>query len=181
MASLLELRKQASDLGIRDYAKYPKEELQALIDSHSQAAESEETVLSPEELEEKAEQEEREEFEKNEEKVKELEEAGEVLDITGDKEAQITGKVKKNAADIKEKPVKVKSVKKAKSEKAPASVLNIKPIEEKEMPTGKTALAIYHELLKNDGRSFGQIAKDLSTHYNMVRNVKEKYFEDISE
>ena len=61
-------------------------------------------------------------------------------------------------------------------------VLNVKPKSETK-PEGLKNLSsqVYDELLKNDGRSFYQIAKTLSTYYTVVKHVCDKYFDVVSE
>ena len=90
---------------------------------------------------------------------------------------------KKEKKEKKEKaPKKEKKPAKEKKEKAPKVVLNVKPKSETK-PEGLKNLSsqVYDELLKNDGRSFYQIAKTLSTYYTVVKHVCDKYFDVVSE
>jgi len=84
--------------------------------------------------------------------------------------------------DEKNRKEAKKKEKKEKKEKAPKVVLNVKPKSETK-PEGLKNLSsqVYDELLKNDGRSFYQIAKVLSTYYTVVKHVCDKYFDVVSE
>lgn len=159
--SLLTLRKKANELGIQNYAKYSKEELAKLIEQKEAGVE---TYTDPEYIASD------EDVAKEEETVKEPEES-----------------VQENAEeprpeDEKNRKEAKKKEKKEKKEKAPKVVLNVKPKSETK-PEGLKNLSsqVYDELLKNDGRSFYQIAKTLSTYYTVVKHVCDKYFDVVSE
>lgn len=159
--SLLTLRKKANELGIQNYAKYSKEELAKLIEQKEAGVE---TYTDPEYIASD------EDVAKEEEMVKEHEEC-----------------VQENAEeprpeDEKNRKEAEKKEKKEKKEKAPKVVLNVKPKSETK-PEGLKNLSsqVYDELLKNDGRSFYQIAKTLSTYYTVVKHVCDKYFDVVSE
>lgn len=166
--SLLTLRKKANELGIQNYAKYSKEELAKLIEQKEAGVE---TYTDPEYIASD------EDVAKEEEMVKEHEECVQE-DEKNRKEAE-----KKEKKEKKEKaPKKEKKPAKEKKEKAPKVVLNVKPKSETK-PEGLKNLSsqVYDELLKNDGRSFYQIAKTLSTYYTVVKHVCDKYFDVVSE
>lgn len=174
--SLLTLRKKANELGIQNYAKYSKEELAKLIEQKEAGVE---TYTDPEYIASD------EDVAKEEEMVKEREECVQENaeeprpeDEKNRKEAE-----KKEKKEKKEKaPKKEKKPAKEKKEKAPKVVLNVKPKSETK-PEGLKNLSsqVYDELLKNDGRSFYQIAKTLSTYYTVVKHVCDKYFDVVSE
>lgn len=174
--SLLTLRKKANELGIQNYAKYSKEELAKLIEQKEAGVE---TYTDPEYIASD------EDVAKEEEMVKEYEECVQENaeeprpeDEKNRKEAK-----KKEKKEKKEKaPKKEKKPAKEKKEKAPKVVLNVKPKSETK-PEGLKNLSsqVYDELLKNDGRSFYQIAKTLSTYYTVVKHVCDKYFDVVSE
>lgn len=174
--SLLTLRKKANELGIQNYAKYSKEELAKLIE---QKEASVETYTDPEYIasdEDVAKEEEM--VKEHEECVQENAEEPRPEDEKNRKEAE-----KKEKKEKKEKaPKKEKKPAKEKKEKAPKVVLNVKPKSETK-PEGLKNLSsqVYDELLKNDGRSFYQIAKTLSTYYTVVKHVCDKYFDVVSE
>ena len=54
-----------------------------------------------------------------------------------------------------------------------------KEAKKEEKKNAKKASKIYDELLKNDGRSFYQISKELSTYYTVVKHVCEKFFDVV--
>lgn len=174
--SLLTLRKKANELGIQNYAKYSKEELAKLIEQKEAGVEtytdpeyiaSDEDVVKEEEM-----------VKEHEESVQENAEEPRPEDEKNRKEAK-----KKEKKEKKEKaPKKEKKPVKEKKEKAPKVVLNVKPKSETK-PEGLKNLSsqVYDELLKNDGRSFYQIAKTLSTYYTVVKHVCDKYFDVVSE
>jgi outer membrane biosynthesis protein TonB len=161
--SLIKLRKMANELGIQNYAKYSKEELAKLIEQKQNGVE---TYIDPEMIASD------EDVAKEEEMVKEHAET-----------------VKENAEEPRPEDEKArKAVKKEKTPKEPkpkkekkAKVVVSRSPKEASKPEKlhETTSKIYDELLKNDGRSFGQIAKDLGTHYNMVRRTSETYFVTI--
>lgn len=174
--SLLTLRKKANELGIQNYAKYSKEELAKLIEQKEAGVE---TYTDPEYItsdEDVAKEEEM--VKEHEESVQENAEEPRPEDEKNRKEAK-----KKEKKEKKEKaPKKEKKPAKEKKEKAPKVVLNVKPKSETK-PEGLKNLSsqVYDELLKNDGRSFYQIAKTLSTYYTVVKHVCDKYFDVVSE
>lgn len=174
--SLLTLRKKANELGIQNYAKYSKEELAKLIEQKEAGVE---TYTDPEYIasdEDVAKEEEM--VKEHEESVQENAEEPRPEDEKNRKEAK-----KKEKKEKKEKaPKKEKKPAKEKKEKAPKVVLNVKPKSETK-PEGLKNLSsqVYDELLKNDGRSFYQIAKTLSTYYTVVKHVCDKYFDIVSE
>lgn len=174
--SLLTLRKKANELGIQNYAKYSKEELAKLIEQKEAGVE---TYTDPEYIasdEDVAKEEEM--VKEHEEYVQENAEEPRPEDEKNRKEAE-----KKEKKEKKEKaPKKEKKPAKEKKEKAPKVVLNVKPKSETK-PEGLKNLSsqVYDELLKNDGRSFYQIAKTLSTYYTVVKHVCDKYFDVVSE
>jgi hypothetical protein len=159
--SLLTLRKKANELGIQNYAKYSKEELAKLIEQKEAGVE---TYTDPEYIASD------EDVAKEEEMVKEHEEC--VQENTEEPRPE----------DEKNRKEAEKKEKKEKKEKAPKVVLNVKPKSETK-PEGLKNLSsqVYDELLKNDGRSFYQIAKTLSTYYTVVKHVCDKYFDVVSE
>lgn len=174
--SLLTLRKKANELGIQNYAKYSKEELAKLIEQKEAGVE---TYTDPEYIasdEDVAKEEEM--VKEHEECVQENAEEPRPEDEKNRKEAE-----KKEKKEKKEKaPKKEKKPAKEKKEKAPKVVLNVKPKSETK-PEGLKNLSsqVYDELLKNDGRSFYQIAKTLSTYYTVVKHVCDKHFDVVSE
>lgn len=174
--SLLTLRKKANELGIQNYAKYSKEELAKLIEQKEAGVE---TYTDPEYIASD------EDVAKEEEMVKEHEECVQenAEEPRPENEKNRKEAEKKEKKEKKEKaPKKEKKPAKEKKEKAPKVVLNVKPKSETK-PEGLKNLSsqVYDELLKNDGRSFYQIAKTLSTYYTVVKHVCDKYFDVVSE
>lgn len=159
--SLLTLRKKANELGIQNYAKYSKEELAKLIEQKEAGIE---TYTDPEYIASD------EDVAKEEEIVKKREESAQ------ENAEEPRPEDEKNRKEAKKKE------KKEKKEKAPKVILNVKPKSETK-PEGLKNLSsqVYDELLKNDGRSFYQIAKALSTYYTVVKHVCDKYFDVVSE
>lgn len=172
--SLLVLRKKANELGIPNYAKYSKEELAKLIEqkeagistytdpemiaSDEDVAAEEQMVAEHAATVEKDAEEPRPEDEKKRKEAKKEE--------------------KKNA----KKAPKAKKEPKEKAPKAPREPkvkLNVKPKGEKPEKMSDISSKIYDELLKNDGRSFYQISKELSTYYTVVKHVCEKFFDVV--
>lgn len=154
--SLLTLRKKANELGIQNYAKYSKEELAKLIEQKEAGIE---TYTDPEYIASD------EDVAKEEKTVEEHAES-----------------VSKNAEEPRPEDEKQPKEKKEKQPRAPKTILNVKPKSETK-PKGMKDLSsqIYDELLKNDGRSFYQIAKALSTYYTVVKHVCDKHFDIVSE
>lgn len=161
--SLLTLRKKANELGIQNYAKYSKEELAKLIEQKEAGIE---TYTDPEYIASE------EDVAKEEAAVKEHAES--VAENAEDPRPEAE---KKQAKEKKEKKEP-----KEKKERAPKVLLNVKPKSETK-PEGLKDLSskIYDELLKNDGRSYYQIAKACSTYYTVVKHVCDKHFDIVSE
>lgn len=172
--SLLVLRKKANELGIPNYAKYSKEELAKLIEQKEagistytdpEMIASDEDVAAEEQMVAEhaaAVEEDAEEPRPEDEKMR--------------KEAK--KEEKKNA----KKAPKAKKEPKEKAPKAPREPkvkLNVKPKGEKPEKMSDISSKIYDELLKNDGRSFYQISKELSTYYTVVKHVCEKFFDVV--
>lgn len=174
--SLLTLRKKANELGIQNYAKYSKEELAKLIEQKEAGIETytdPEYIASDEDVaKEKTVEEHAESVSKNAEEPRPEDE----------KKRKETKKAEKIVAKTVKKEKKQPKEKKEKQPRAPKTVLNVKPKSETK-PEGMKDLSsqIYDELLKNDGRSFYQIAKALSTYYTVVKHVCDKHFDVVSE
>lgn len=162
--SLLTLRKKANELGIQNYAKYSKEELAKLIEQKEAGIE---TYTDPEYIASD------EDVAKEEAAVKEHAES--VAENAEDPRPEDEKKKKE------EKKAEKKQAKE-KKERAPKVLLNVKPKSETK-PEGLKDLSskIYDELLKNDGRSYYQIAKACSTYYTVVKHVCDKHFDIVSE
>lgn len=162
--SLLTLRKKANELGIQNYAKYSKEELAKLIEQKEAGIE---TYTDPEYIASE------EDVAKEEAAVKEHAES--VAENAEDPRPEDEKKRKE------EKKAEKKQAKE-KKERAPKVLLNVKPKSETK-PEGLKDLSskIYDELLKNDGRSYYQIAKACSTYYTVVKHVCDKHFDIVSE
>lgn len=166
--SLLTLRKEANELGIQNYAKYSREELELLIEQKKAGittATDEAMIASDEDL-------------KNEAQMV----AEHAATVEGDAEDPEVAKKEKAAAKEAKKAAKKEKVAKEPKEKeprAPKAVLNVKPKGEKPEGLSEVSSKIYDELLKNDGRSFYQISKSCSTYYTVVKHVCEKYFEIV--
>lgn len=171
--SLLTLRKKANELGIQNYAKYSKEELAKLIEQKEAGIE---TYTDPEYIASD------EDVAKEEAAVKEHTES--VAENAEDPrpEDEKKRKEEKKAEKKQAKEKKEKKEPKEKKERAPKVLLNVKPKSETK-PEGLKDLSskIYDELLKNDGRSYYQIAKACSTYYTVVKHVCDKHFDIVSE
>ncbi len=171
--SLLTLRKKANELGIQNYAKYSKEELVKLIEQKEAGIE---TYTDPEYIASD------EDVAKEEAAVKEHAES--VAENAEDPRPEDKKKRKeeKKAEKKQAKEKKEKKEPKEKKERAPKVLLNVKPKSETK-PEGLKDLSskIYDELLKNDGRSYYQIAKACSTYYTVVKHVCDKHFDIVSE
>lgn len=180
--SLLVLRKKANELGIPNYAKYSKEELAKLIEQKEagistytdpEMIASDEDVAAEEQMvaehaatvEEDAEEPRPEDEKKRKEAKKEEK-----------KNAKKAPKAKK---EPKEKAPKAPREPKVKLNVKPKGELNVKPKGEKPEKMSDISSKIYDELLKNDGRSFYQISKELSTYYTVVKHVCDKYFDVV--
>lgn len=168
--SLLTLRKEANELGIQNYAKYSREELELLIEQKKAGITTvtdEAMIASDEDLKNEAQM--------VDEHVATVEEDAE------DPDPEVAKKEKAAAKEAKKASKKEKVAKEPKEKKprAPKAVLNVKPKGEKPEGLSEVSSKIYDELLKNDGRSFYQISKSCSTYYTVVKHVCEKYFEIV--
>ena len=162
--SLLLLRKEANELGIQNYAKYSRDELEKLIEQKKAGITTvtdEEMIASDEDV-------------ANEQQMVE-EHAKTVAEDAEDPDPEVAKK-EKTAKEPKEKTAKEPKEKKP---RAPKVVLNVKPKGEKPEGLSEISSKIYDELLKNDGRSFYQIAKACSTYYTVVKHVCDKHFEAV--
>lgn len=172
--SLLVLRKKANELGIPNYAKYSKEELAKLIEQKEAGIS---TYTDPEMIASD------EDVAAEEQMVAEHaatveEDAEEPRPEDEKKRKEAKKEEKKNA----KKAPKVKKEPKEKAPKAPREPkvkLNVKPKGEKPEKMSDISSKIYDELLKNDGRSFYQISKELLTYYTVVKHVCEKFFDVV--
>lgn len=161
--SLLVLRKKANELGIPNYAKYSKEELAKLIEQKEAGIS---TYTDPEMIASD------EDVAAEEQMV--AEHAATVEDDAA--EPRPEDEKKRKEAKKEEK----KNAKKApKAPREPKVKLNVKPKGEKPEKMSDISSKIYDELLKNDGRSFYQISKELSTYYTVVKHVCEKFFDVV--
>lgn len=200
MKSLLELRKEAQALGIENYAKYSKDELAEIVEAKkagSTVVQDPETIMTTQdevELADKAEADGVEEI--TAEEAEELTPEGKKkltpeAKLAARKAAKAEEKAKKEAEKAAKKAAKAaekealkaeraKSKAEKKAGKKPATVAtNFKPKGEKPAFKAETSSAIYDELLKNDGRSYGAIARAVGSHYNMVRRIAETYFDAL--
>ena len=172
--SLLVLRKKANELGIPNYAKYSKEELAKLIEQKEAGIS---TYTDPEMIASD------EDVAAEEQMVAEhaatVEEDAEEPRPEDEKKRK---EAKKEEKKIAKKAPKAKKEPKEKAPKAPREPkvkLNVKPKGEKPEKMSDISSKIYDELLKNDGRSFYQISKELSTYYTVVKHVCEKFFDVV--
>ena len=171
--SLLLLRKEANELGIQNYAKYSRDELEKLIEQKKAGITTvidEEMIASDEDV-------------ANEQQMVE-EHAKTVAEDAEDPDPEVAKKEKAVAKEAKKAEKAAKKEKAAKEPKekkprAPKVVLNVKPKGEKPEGLSEISSKIYDELLKNDGRSFYQIAKACSTYYTVVKHVCDKHFEAV--
>lgn len=171
--SLLLLRKEANELGIQNYAKYSRDELEKLIEQKKAGITTvtdEAMIASDEDV-------------ANEQQMVE-EHAKTVAEGAEDPDPEVAKKEKAAAKEAKkaEKAAKKEKATKEPKEKkprAPKVVLNVKPKGEKPEGLSEISSKIYDELLKNDGRSFYQIAKACSTYYTVVKHVCDKHFEAV--
>lgn len=172
--SLLVLRKKASELGIPNYAKYSKEELAMLIEQKEagistytdlEMIASDEDVAAEEQMV--------------------AEHAATVKDDAEEPRPEDEKKRKEAKKEEKKNAKKAPKAKKEPKEKAPKAPrepkvkLNVKPKGEKPEKMSDISSKIYDEFLKNDGRSFYQISKELSTYYTVVKRVCEKFFDVV--
>lgn len=171
--SLLLLRKEANELGIQNYAKYSRDELEKLIEQKKAGITTvtdEAMIASDEDV-------------ANEQQMVE-EHAKTVAEGAEDPDPEVAKKEKAAAKEAKKAEKAAKKEKTAKEPKekkprAPKVVLNVKPKGEKPEGLSEISSKIYDELLKNDGRSFYQIAKACSTYYTVVKHVCDKHFEAV--
>lgn len=164
--SLLLLRKEANELGIQNYAKYSRDELEKLIEQKKAGITTvtdEEMIASDEDV-------------ANEQQMVE-EHAKTVAEDAEDPDPEVAKKEKAAAKEAKKE--KTAKEPKEKKPRAPKVVLNVKPKGEKPEGLSEISSKIYDELLKNDGRSFYQIAKACSTYYTVVKHVCDKHFEAV--
>lgn len=167
--SLLELRKKANELGIQNYAKYSKEELAKLIEQKEAGIE---TYTDPEMIASD------DDVAKEEEMIKEH--AKTVKANAEEPRPEDEKKRKAEKKEKKEKAPKIKKEPKVKKERVVKATLNVKPKGEKPEKMSDISSSIYDELLKNDGRSFYQIAKSLGTYYTVVKHVCDKHFDVVA-
>ena len=161
--SLLVLRKKANELGIPNYAKYSKEELAKLIEQKEAGIS---TYTDPEMIASD------EDVTAEEQMV-----AEHAATVEEDAEEPRPEDEKKRKEAKKEEKKNAKKAPKAPRE--PKVKLNVKPKGEKPEKMSDISSKIYDELLKNDGRSFYQISKELSTYYTVVKHVCEKFFDVV--
>lgn len=172
--SLLVLRKKANELGIPNYAKYSKEELAKLIEQKEAGIS---TYTDPEMIASD------EDVAAEEQMV--AEHAATVEEDAEEPRPEDEKKCKEAKKEEKKNAKKAPKVKKEPKEKAPKAPrepkvkLNVKPKGEKPEKMSDISSKIYDELLKNDGRSFYQISKELSTYYTVVKHVCEKFFDVV--
>lgn len=169
--SLLVLRKKANELGIPNYAKYSKEELAMLIEQKEAGIS---TYTDPEMIASD------EDVAAEEQMV--AEHAATVKDDAEEPRPEDEKKCKEAKKEEKKAAKKAPKAKKESKEKAPREPkvkLNVKPKGEKPEKMSDISSKIYDELLKNDGRSFYQISKELSTYYTVVKHVCEKFFDVV--
>lgn len=172
--SLLVLRKKANELGIPNYAKYSKEELAKLIEQKEAGIS---TYTDPEMIASD------EDVAAEEQMVAEhaatVEEDAEEPRPEDEKKRKEAKKEEKKNAKKAPKAKKEPKEKAPKAPREPKVKLNVKPKSEKPEKMSDISSKIYDELLKNDGRSFYQISKELSTYYTVVKHVCEKFFDVV--
>lgn len=172
--SLLVLRKKANELGIPNYAKYSKEELAKLIEQKEAGIS---TYTDPEMIASD------EDVAAEEQMVAEhaatVEEDAEEPRPEDEKKRKEAKKEEKKNAKKAPKAKKEPKEKAPKAPREPKVKLNVKPKGEKPKKMSDISSKIYDELLKNDGRSFYQISKELSTYYTVVKHVCEKFFDVV--
>lgn len=172
--SLLVLRKKANELGIPNYAKYSKEELAKLIEQKEAGIS---TYTDPEMIASD------EDVAAEEQMVAEhaatVEEDAEEPRPEDEKKRKEAKKEEKKNAKKAPKAKKEPKEKAPKAPREPKVKLNVKPKGEKPEKMSDISSKIYDELLKNDGRSFYQISKELSTYYTVVKHVCDKYFDVV--
>ena len=172
--SLLVLRKKANELGIPNYAKYSKEELAKLIEQKEAGIS---TYTDPEMIASD------EDVAAEEQMVAEhaatVEEDAEEPRPEDEKKRKEAKKEEKKNAKKAPKAKKEPKEKAPKAPREPKVKLNVKPKGEKPEKMSDISSKIYDELLNNDGRSFYQISKELSTYYTVVKHVCEKFFDVV--
>lgn len=172
--SLLVLRKKANELGIPNYAKYSKEELAKLIEQKEAGIS---TYTDPEMIASD------EDVAAEEQMVAEhaatVEEDAEEPRPEDEKKRKEAKKEEKKNAKKAPKAKKEPKEKAPKAPREPKVKLNVKPKGEKPEKMSDISSKIYDELLKNDGHSFYQISKELSTYYTVVKHVCEKFFDVV--
>lgn len=172
--SLLVLRKKANELGIPNYAKYSKEELAKLIEQKEAGIS---TYTDPEMIASD------EDVAAEEQMVAEhaatVEDDAEEPRPEDEKKRKEAKKEEKKAAKKAPKAKKESKEKAPKTPREPKVKLNLKPKGEKPEKMSDISSKIYDELLKNDGRSFYQISKELSTYYTVVKHVCDKHFDVV--
>nr|DAJ68484.1 MAG TPA: Rho termination factor, N-terminal domain [Caudoviricetes sp.] len=169
--SLLVLRKKANELGIPNYAKYSKEELAMLIEQKEAGIS---TYTDPEMIASD------EDVAAEEQMVAEHAATVEAdAEEPRPEDEKKRKEAKKEEKKIAKKAPKAKKEPKEKAPKEPKVKLNLKPKGEKPEKMSDISSKIYDELLKNDGRSFYQISKELSTYYTVVKHVCDKFFEVV--
>ncbi len=172
--SLLVLRKKANELGIPNYAKYSKEELAKLIEQKEAGIS---TYTDPEMIASD------EDVAAEEQMVAEhaatVEEDAEEPRPEDEKKRKEAKKEEKKNAKKAPKAKKEPKEKAPKAPREPKVKLNVKPKGEKPEKMSDISSKIYDELLKNDGRSFYQISKELSTYYTVVKHICEKFFDVV--
>lgn len=172
--SLLVLRKKANELGIPNYAKYSKEELAKLIEQKEAGIS---TYTDPEMIASD------EDVAAEEQMIAEhaatVEEDAEEPRPEDEKKRKEAKKEEKKNAKKAPKAKKEPKEKAPKAPREPKVKLNVKPKGEKPEKMNDISSKIYDELLKNDGRSFYQISKELSTYYTVVKHVCEKFFDVV--
>lgn len=208
--NLLELRKEAQSLGIENYAKYTKEELAKVIAAKKSGTtinQAEETVVTKEDVETLKEKvaedgveiisaEEAAEIPaeqtKKVKKSKEEKAAEKAVARAEEKAAKAAAKAAAKEAEKAKKQAEKEAKKAAKEEakkadgspkkKPGSSAAPLKLKDGIETPTFKSGKSkdIFEALLENRGLTHGALARELGTHYNMVRRIAETYFEPIS-
>ena len=188
--SLLLLRKEANELGIQNYAKYSRDELEKLIEqkkagittvTDEEMIASDEDVANEQQMVEEHAKTVAEDAEDPDPEVAKKEKAAAKEAKKAEKAAKKEKAAAKEAKKAEKAAKKEKAAKEPKEKKprAPKVVLNVKPKGEKPEGLSEISSKIYDELLKNDGRSFYQIAKACSTYYTVVKHVCDKHFEAV--
>lgn len=153
--SLLVLRKKANELGIPNYAKYSKEELAKLIEQKEAGIS---TYTDPE-------------------MIASDEDVAAEEQMVAEHAATVEEDAEEPRPEDEKKRKEAKKEEKKNAKKAPKA--SREPKGEKPEKMSDISSKIYDELLKNDGRSFYQISKELSTYYTVVKHVCDKYFDVV--